>query len=290
MSQSKTLRLLMPQWQGGGNNPAYPLGARLLEWLAPKGNNPTIEVPIRPYDASTIRMENGIVEQSVLLKQLQECINIIEQHQPGKIVVFGGDCLVEQAPISYLNQLYDGNLGVLWMDAHPDVTTPKEFQHEHAMVLGNLLGEGDPVFAAKVPVKLNPKKVMFGGIPKTTKQETEVIQRLGLRQATPAKLVDNSNAILEWIKEENISKLFIHIDLDVLDASLFRALLFADPNKEAGFFDHIVHGEMTLSQLTRVVVDTAAVTDVVGLGITEHMPWDAIHLQHMLNQFPLLKD
>ena len=27
---NSTLRLLMPQWQGGGNNPAYALGARLL--------------------------------------------------------------------------------------------------------------------------------------------------------------------------------------------------------------------------------------------------------------------
>ena len=30
----KTLRLLMPQWQGG-NNPPYHFGARLLSWLAP---------------------------------------------------------------------------------------------------------------------------------------------------------------------------------------------------------------------------------------------------------------
>jgi len=36
----KTLRLLMPQWQGG-NNPTYYLGARLLAWLAPEsGESP----------------------------------------------------------------------------------------------------------------------------------------------------------------------------------------------------------------------------------------------------------
>jgi hypothetical protein len=29
-----TLRLLIPQWQGGGNHPTYALGARLLAWLA----------------------------------------------------------------------------------------------------------------------------------------------------------------------------------------------------------------------------------------------------------------
>ncbi|CAI3945619.1 arginase family protein [Commensalibacter communis] len=289
MSSNQTLRLLMPQWQGG-NHHAYPLGARLLEWLAPKGNSPTVEVPVKPCKAPSPLRENGIVEQNALLAQLQECEKIIQHHKPKKIVVFGGDCMVEQAPISYLNQLYDGNLGVLWMDAHPDVTTPKEFHHEHAMVLGNLLGEGDPVFAAKVPVKLNPNKVMFGGLQKTTEQETEVIQRLGMRHASPADLAHDSSAILDWIKEEKITKLFIHIDLDVLDASLFRSLLFADPTKDPSAFYHFPQGEMNLSQLARIVQDTALVTNIVGLGITEHMPWDAIHLQNMLKDFPLLSD
>ncbi len=30
----KTIRLLMPQWQGG-DNPNYSFGAELLAWLAP---------------------------------------------------------------------------------------------------------------------------------------------------------------------------------------------------------------------------------------------------------------
>lgn len=290
MSAIKTLRLLMPQWQGGGNNPAYSLGARLLEWLAPKGSHPTIEVPIDPYHSTSIKKENGIIEQSALLKQLEDATTIIHQHHPQKIVVFGGDCLVEQAPISYLNQIYDGNLGVLWMDAHPDVTTPKDFQHEHAMVLGNLLGEGDPAFAKQVPVKLNPKKVMLGGLQETMAYETEVIQRLGLRYVGPKELSKSSNSVIEWIKEEQISKLFIHIDLDVLNTSLFRSLLFANPYQDPKVFDGIAQGAMTIPELTKVIQDILPLTEIVGLGITEHMPWDAIHLQEMLEQIPILKE
>ncbi|MFH5183590.1 arginase [Paenibacillus sp. TAB 01] len=41
-----TLRLLFPQWQGGGNNPPYILGARLLNWLAPKSEGPFEEVSV----------------------------------------------------------------------------------------------------------------------------------------------------------------------------------------------------------------------------------------------------
>lgn len=42
----KTIRLLMPQWQGG-NNPNYSFGAELLAWLAPDSDQPLIHVPIQ---------------------------------------------------------------------------------------------------------------------------------------------------------------------------------------------------------------------------------------------------
>ena len=137
---SDTLRLIMPQWQGG-NNPPYSLGAKLLAWLAPEaGNIPQVEVPVIPYDGSELPTENGVFAQTVLLQQQRSARKIIEAHQPKRIIMFGGDCLVSQAPFAYLNEKYHGKLGVLWLDSHPDVSTPEMYINEHAMVLGNLLG------------------------------------------------------------------------------------------------------------------------------------------------------
>jgi len=145
-----TLRLLMPQWQGGAS-PAYSFGAKLLAWLAPPaGNTPQVEVPVEPYKGVELPLEDGVAARTVLLQQLRAASKIIEAHQPKRIIVFGGDCLVSQAPFAYLNERYEGNLGVLWLDAHPDISTPEMFSHEHAMVLGNLLGHGDPVFSAEL--------------------------------------------------------------------------------------------------------------------------------------------
>lgn len=45
IEKRKTLRLLMPQWQGG-NNPPNVLGAHLLNWLAPNTDGPFEEVPV----------------------------------------------------------------------------------------------------------------------------------------------------------------------------------------------------------------------------------------------------
>lgn len=222
------------------------------------------------------------------MRQLHSAQDIINAYSPERVVVFGGDCLVEQGPISYLNKRYEGELGVLWMDAHPDVTTPKEFNHAHTMVLGNLLGDGDTQFAAEVPVKLKSGHVMFAGLQETTDQETEYIKEKNLRYARPEELSDNSGPILEWIREAGIKKMYIHLDLDVLDPGLFRNLLFSNPMPDPENCMDFSMGAMNFAQVTRVLKDVSAHADVVGMGITEQLPWDAINLKDMLSEVPVL--
>lgn len=283
----KTIRLLMPQWQGG-NNAAYPLGARLLEWLAPKSDEVTLEVPVERFEKVSTEKEAGIIWRRTLLKQLRAARNLIDAHVPDRVVVFGGDCLVDQASFAYLNERYDGRLGVLWVDAHPDVLTPNEFYHAHTMVLGNLLGEGDEEFAREVRFPIDPKRVMFAGLNGTTEKEAEVIGRLGMRTAGPGDLAESSAPVLDWIAQNEIEHLAIHLDLDVLDPKLFRSLLFANPQPDPNTFVDFPMGEMTFEQVGRLVREVSAATEVVGLGITEHMPWEAINLKAMLEQFPIL--
>lgn len=287
-TNTKTLRLLMPQWQGG-NNELYSLGARLLAWLAPESDAPLIEVPVKPYDGTESKRENGVVEQSILLKQLKAARDIVDVYKPDRVVVFGGDCLVSQAPFAYLNERYGGELGVLWIDAHPDVSTPKNFHHEHAMVLGNLLGEGDPKFAAEVRVPLKPTNVMYAGLGEMLDYETEVVERLKIRLVGAEELASDSNPVSEWIKENKIKYLAIHLDLDVLDPAFFRSLYFSDPAAAPNAFEGITQGKMTFEQVIRLISDVSQETDVVGLSIAEHLPWDARNLKKMLEQFPILK-
>lgn len=282
-----TLRLLFPQWQGG-NNPAYTLGAELLAWLAPNPKNEIqITVPVDLYDGSELPVEGGVVGRSVLLRQLNSAGKIIEAYNPDKIIVFGGDCLVSQAPFAFLNEKYGGNLGVLWIDTHPDVSTPAMFYHEHAMVLGNLLGEGDPSFSAEVKVPLKPENIMYAGLQKTSADEAEIVSRLNLRQAAFEEITENRNAITDWIKNEKIKHLAIHFDLDALDPVLFRSLLFAQPD---GTVIDAPSGKMTLPQIGRIINDVSEETDVVSLSIAEHLPWDAINLRDFLASLSVFKE
>ena len=166
----KTIRLLMPQWQGG-DNPNYSFGAELLAWLAPDNDQPLIHVPVEAYDGTSLVSENGIKGRTHLLQQLEAAQHIIQAHQPDRIVMFGGDCLVEQAPFAYLNERYGGELGLIWIDAHGDLVRYEGYDNGHTLPLGNLLGEGDPEFAKHVNVPLKPEHVFMAGLTTPTEQK-----------------------------------------------------------------------------------------------------------------------
>jgi arginase len=186
-----TLRLNMPQWQGG-NRHDYYFGSELLAWLAPPADGPVETVPVpEPRPGETLEVENGIVGREALLRQARAAREAIEKHCPDRIVTLGGDCLIDLAPMAYLNRRYGGNLGVLWVDAHPDVLTPKDFEHAHAQVLGALLGRGDPDLVAEVDMPLKPPRVMYAGLDAWMPVEGEVINALGLRRAGSDSLAEH---------------------------------------------------------------------------------------------------
>jgi arginase len=246
------------------------------------------EVTVTEPDGQPLQVENGIIARGALLEQLSQAHRLIEKHQPDRLVVLGGDCMVDLAPFAYLNERYEGDLAVLWVDAHPDIITPDDFQHAHAMVLGNLLGEGDPEFASAVKRPLKPANVMYAGLMKTTDVETASIKRLGLRSASPSELANTSEPVLAWLREIGAKRLAIHLDLDVLDPHLFRSLLFAKPDIPEGTFNGVAQGKMTVEHVVRLLTDVARSVDVVGIGVTEHLPWDALALKNMLAKLPLL--
>lgn len=284
---TKTLRLLFPQWQGG-NNPSYHFGAQLLAWLAPSSDGPVEEVPVAKFDGTPLGVEDGITGRSVILDQARAARRLIDRHSPDRLIILGGDCLVDLAPFAYLNERYDGDLAVLWVDAHPDVATPDDMPNAHAMVMGNLLGEGDADLTACVPRPIKASNLMYAGLGATTPSETAFITRHGLLAATPGDLADTSAPVLDWFKSTGARHLAIHLDLDVLDPTRFRSLLFADPRPGADSYEGTAKGEMTMPQIVRLLNDVAAVAHVVGLGVTEHMPWDALALKTMLNDLPLI--
>lgn len=288
MSVNKTLRLLLPQWQGGGN-PNYAFGAELLAHIAPASKtSETIEVSVDKDFDKELKVEHGVAGEQVLFKQMEETAKILEEKQPDKVIIFGGDCSMDQVPFDYLNGKYNGKLGVLWLDAHPDIVSADDSSDLHEMVAGNLLGYGAPQFAAKVKHPVSLSHMMYAGlIEKDLRDKDKPLKQLNVRFAGPDQLKENSQPILDWVEENDIEYLAVHFDLDVLTPREFRSILPAEPYLED--FPAAV-GEMTLRQVVRILKDVSKKADIVGLGIAEHIPWDAINLRKALTEISIFND
>lgn len=276
----KTIRLIAPDWQGG-NKQAYYLGAELLSWLAPKNDNQKeIKLEIEKPKGEGLEKENGVVAQSVVKENVNMAAQVLAEEMPDKIITFGGNCLVSQAPFDYLHGKYGNELGVIWIDSHPDVSTPDIFYHEHAMVLGNLLGKGDPELSKNVKFPFTPDSFLYVGMQAPNDLEANILNDLKLNYTVQDKEHLKMEGIQKWINENGFTKIAVHLDLDVLDPALFRSLYFSEPGVTEFPSES---GKMTPEELLNILTDIFKENQVVGLTVAEFLPWDEITLKNTLS-------
>lgn len=284
------LRLIFPQWQGGvishwipelspdDASRGYYLGAQLLNFLAPKGTQKTIEVPVS-LDINDRETEKGISAYRVILKQTQVALDMVKENNPERIVTLGGDCAVSVVPFTYLAEKYPDDVAIIWIDAHPDVTLPyDDYKGYHAMALTACLGMGDEGIMNILPGKIDTSKALIVGLRSWDEGMKERQHKLGIEGLSPSEVSDNSSAILDWLKNTGASKVLVHFDMDVLDPSDLIAAVGMEPDG------------MKVEEVVRVINDISSQYDLVGLTIAEPMPRVAIKIRNMLNQLPLLKD
>ena len=114
-------------------------------------------------------MTDGIRAREEVTEGICRAAQVIEAAQPDKIITIGGNCIVSQAPFDYLHGRYS-NVGIVWIDAHPDVSTPADgYPHAHAMVLGSLMGHGDKELSTlmKHP-KFQADEILYVGLQAST--------------------------------------------------------------------------------------------------------------------------
>lgn len=285
---TKILRISLPQWQGG-NRPEYYVGSKLLEFLAPQTKNETIYIPVsqNPTDGT---IKDGIVAKEIILQQTKDTFKAISEKNPDKLIIFGGDCSIALTPFSYLLEKYDpAKTGVLWIDSHMDIFTSENFQHYHAMVVSTLLGHGDKEFSKLVPKKLLPKHIVYAGINDTNEKDRKLYRRYQFPTFGKNDIEKNPNIILNTLKEKGIEHLLIHFDLDVLSLNDFRSTYFA----ELPIYDksrNTMPEATSLPAIIKLIQQANKSFNLVGLGIAEHLPWDAIILQKLLANLPLVSE
>ena len=273
MSQ-KTLNLLFPQWQGSGIGNELYYGAMLIQEYLKDREFDRVPVSLD----RTLKLENNILGYSPILQQLSQAREIIEQHNPDRLFVIGGDCSIDIAPISFLDRKYNGNLAVIWIDAHADLNTPisSPSKHFHGMPLRVLLGEGDAEVIATSFSILSPSQVFLVGARDFDPPEKNYLERQNMALFPPHKLEHDSQSLIDTIANANfqhgsrIRSLFksissrqnihIHCDLDAIAPEEFP------------FVKCPVANGLSIELLNELLQQLSNRFNVVGFSITEFAP------------------
>lgn len=306
---SKILRLIYPQWQGGdiagwfkdmdtkSASQGYILGAQILNLLVDSIKDSKMQLESKsPQNIVTIDIsrdfiesrkdtKEGIIDKEILQVQTRRTLEILNAKKPQKILTLGGECSVSIAPFSYLAHIYSGELAVIWLDAHPDIGLPHDtfYQGYHAMAVSALLGKRnknarfDLQKDFGLPTIIESSKILLAGL--NSNEATHFAERVkdfGLSALSAKDVSQDSNKVLSWLKKSGVKKVAIHLDLDVLDA---KELYVAVGNT----------GALSTTQVARLINDVASEYEIVALTIAEHFPKVEIMLRNFLAKLPLIK-
>jgi arginase len=257
------LRLVFPQWQGSGKRKYVYYGAELIRGLLPAGTDCT-EVPVSLDD--DIRLEKGMWGYRQIFDQMSGACDVIRKAKPDKIFLIGGDCGTEVAPVSYLNQLYDGDLAVLWLDAHGDLNSPATSVtgNFHGMPLRLLLGGGEESLLALSFSTLSPEQVIMGGLRDIDPPEAKYIAVNDISVLAVRDIETDLEKASRLIREKGFRNVYVHIDLDVLDSCKCPWGLCLTPDGlDTGSLKALLH-------------DLKAKFNLAGLSIVELRPTEGM--------------
>lgn len=251
-------KMVFPQWQGIGLKGPFR-GANMIDecYLA---DHEWTTVPI--VEGDDLRVEKGIIGYREVLEQLGRVTNILKESRPERIMTIGGDCGIELGPVSYLNQKYEGDLALVWFDAHGDLNTPASSpsQRFHGMPVRCLLGEGDSQIVKKCFSRLDPTQVILAGTRDLDPPEVEFIDEAGIDVVQVSQLEAGGTDIVRLIKAKGFTNVHLHVDLDVLDSEVFPHVTCPVP------------GGPDMKHLLDAVRDLALQFNAVGFSMLEFAP------------------
>ncbi len=282
----KTIRLLYPDYLSGGLE-TYYFGANLLAHILPENENQELlKVEIPAPDGREREVTDGIYAKDEVIAGICRAAEILEEARPDKVITIGGNCIVSLAPFDYLHGIYD-RLGIIWIDAHPDVTTVKDhYPNAHAMVLGSLMGGGDPAFSDLMENrKFRADEILYVGLQGLHDYQEKFLKERSVNYTVQTDRFLSNDEIRAFMSR--FDHILVHLDIDVLDPGLFHSTYFANPELVG---DGSGGGRMTMEQLSAVLSCITENSDVVGFTIAEYLPFDEYKLHKMFRDIKLFTE
>jgi arginase len=142
-------------------------------------------------------------------------------------IVLGGDHSISMGSVAGVAKAADERVGLIWIDAHTDINTPKTSPsgNIHGMPVAHLLGDGDSrlldIWGGGTVIR--PEDIVYIGIRSVDEHERTILKELGIRVYT-MKEIDKRG--LGEIVEQTImqlhhtKKVHVSFDADVLDPAV----------------------------------------------------------------------
>ena len=211
--------LVVPQWQGSPAPRAMLLidGASAIAGDLPRAATTILDVPVEAGEA----LGTGVRR----LSALQRTRDLVREHLTADTVLIGGDCSVTVAALAALPGGTD-DLAVVWCDAHGDLHTPESSPSGafSGMALRAALGEGEPQLALSPGIPRD--RVVTVGMRHL--DDAEVDQLSSLTNLSAADL-EHPHTLADAVRATGASRVWVHIDVDVLDPAEFAGVSSAVP-------------------------------------------------------------
>ncbi|MFL1780546.1 Arginase [Candidatus Hepatincolaceae symbiont of Richtersius coronifer] len=139
-----------------------------------------------------------------------------------KYLFFTGDHSNGFGIWSAVSNLYQEDLGLIWIDAHLDCHTPETSPSKnlHGMPVAHLLGFGSRILHSLIKNKLKPSNICFIGTQDYEQEEINFIDKLNIKAFYMKDIQENN--IQQVFKEaldivtKNTHKFGVSLDIDVM--------------------------------------------------------------------------
>ncbi|MDQ4212320.1 arginase family protein [Microbacterium capsulatum] len=214
--------LVVPQWQGSPAPRAMLLtdGAAAIAGDLPSARTTVLDVPLEAGDA-----EGTGVHRLSSLRRTRELIEEAVSAHAEPTLVVGGDCGVSVAAVAALHGGLD-DVAIVWFDAHPDLHTPESsVSGAYAgMALRALLGH--PSFPLAAPAGLSPERTVLVGARAEEDAESDFLASSGIVRLDG---LEDLVALADAVTATGARRVYVHIDVDVLDPAEFAGVSSAVP-------------------------------------------------------------
>jgi arginase len=212
--------VVVPQWQGSPSPRAMRQaeGALAIRADLPSSATRDVVVPLEAGDDQGTGIHRFSSLQLVR-ERLRDALDDLD----GPAITIGGDCAVSAAAIAHAAERAaseGGSLALIWFDAHPDLNGPESSPSGAfaGMVLRSIIDDG----------VVGPDRVLLAGARSWDPAEEAYVAEHAVRALSVNELTDPA-VLAEAVAATGADRVYLHVDLDVLDPAELAGLLDPEP-------------------------------------------------------------